>query len=332
MNRADRKSAQADRCVTCGGAYAFSPVHERLVCSSCGSEAEVADIDLGFRGSLGCDGCGARVEGPVRGSSHACPFCDRALAAWTPSTQTELVPSAIKPFAMTERDARGVLCDWFEDMRLPPRDLTRLAEATRPWHSIYLPVCRTKILGFPNEFALPACTTLTELIGGGDALIPVWADAPVEPFRPGYLAGFRSVLPETTPGALALDILNQHVAATTRMERRLRRDFKTQARAAELRAELGELRALLNSGAPLAVDPRLILVPVWLSSYRWRGERHVVAIDGYSGRVAGNRPVAGLMALGGRNWAGLSPGLVGLLIFTLVLIWAYSTGSQDVAR
>ncbi len=42
---------------------------------------------------------------------------------------------------------------------------------------------------------------------------------------------------------------------------------------------------------------RLVLLPVWLAGYRYRGQRHQVLVNGQTGAVAGEVPRGGVQKL-----------------------------------
>ena len=65
---------------------------------------------------------------------------------------------------------------------------------------------------------------------------------------------------------------------------------------------------------------RHVLLPVWVSAYRWEGRTFVVLVDGCSGQVVGQKPVAWW-----KVWVtvalALSPGLVTLLVSLPLLLF-----------
>lgn len=108
-----------------------------------------------------------------------------------------------------------------------------------------------------------------------DALEP-WDLSALEPYRPGYLAGFQAE-------AYAIGLQTGFAQARAHMDRVILGDVKS---------DIGGDRQRVHrvDTETSAVTFKHVLLPVWLAAYKYRGKTYRLVVNGHSGEVQGERP------------------------------------------
>ncbi|MEM8790577.1 MAG: hypothetical protein AAGE80_03080 [Pseudomonadota bacterium] len=278
-------------CESCAGTLSYAPDIGRLVCDHCARQTPIARAPLANdRFYESCPTCSAEIARGRELQTHRCLFCDTLLPGMASPLRTMPEVRWILPFAMTSADVEKRLEAWFAEMPAAPARLEDKVGTDRPWQGLYVPFYLMKVEG--QEHLVNACQTFSDFISGGDLLRAAWQQAPLEPFAPGYLAGFDTVLP--TMGVE--EVMRRHQAQLIEDQLFLE-DLKggaDRARPGFTRKPASERRALLKANPPSIDEAELVLVPLWTKAYRWRGKPYLIAIDGWSGVVAGQRPMEGM--------------------------------------
>ena len=325
-----RPSADSVRryvCPQCGGQMAFEPGQRALRCGYCGNrlwEAEALQQgalvreqdfaamlptarahrwELPTARSVACEGCGARFTLPPSHASGACPFCGSShIVAW--NQHHDLIqPEGVLPFAFDAEAASQHVRDWLKQQRFRPGDLGQTAIASP--HGLYLPFWTYDIGGEVKWHAL-----VQEGSGNNRRWVP----------RSGSYLVFHNDLPVPASHSLPRDLSAQLLEFDTNALVPYSSDvlagwpvevYQISMADASLVARqraLGEARHHIDhrslggqtvkdltlDSLGITIDTyKLVLLPVWLSSYRYRGQAHAVVVNGRSGRVAGSVPRSG---------------------------------------
>lgn len=262
-----------------------------------------------------CPNCGARVEFDPDLHATECPFCATPVVTDT-GTARQIKPRAVLPFALEEREARGEMTDWLGSLWFAPNGLQDYARKGRAMAGIYIPcwtfdadtrssyrgqrgivyyetetVMREgrrqniqvakvrwspasgRVARFFDDVLVAASDTLPRKFRSG---IANWDLTRLEPYRPEYLAGFRSE-------AYSLALPEAYRTARGIMDSQILRDVKFDIGGDHQRVH--HVDTQVDN-----VTFKHILIPVWLAAYKYRGRSYRFVVNGQTGAVSGERP------------------------------------------
>ncbi len=312
----DPQRPQADRftCPQCGGRMTYSPDGQSLTCEYCeihaptrAPSAPAVEHDFvttlatarGFSQPtatqvLDCQGCGASFLLTPQQLSMVCPYCGSNYVVQNTQSREIIPPTAVIPIQISENKARKALILWFKQQKFDtlPQVL--------PARCVYLPVWAFNFGGFVQ------CRLNVNLM---DNEVTTVEDRPVS--RQNVLVTATRSLPAVHHPALegtCLDTIQpfhtkylSHWPAETYQIPIA--DASLQARAAALKKEKEELRSVqgqpigqftVTSSRMFIESFMLILIPVWLTRYRFAQQEYSVMIHGQSGQVNAEKPAQGI--------------------------------------
>ena len=278
-------------------------------CNTCGEPMPVAP----GASVLACDSCGTKLHGRPASRRLQDPdwvaLAPKAKLRYADDTAEALVaPDALVPFRIERATARRLLREWAQRQWFAPRALRRIDES-ESFRGAFLPYwvweARTrtrykaargehywsgtgggrvrKIRWMPaagrvyRDFtAVPVAATV-RLEGRALAdLLRDWRIGDAVRFTPAMLDGYWVQRYNLEP-EVGLELAKARMAAAVE---------------AEVRECVGGDEQYVPSieTAYSGLAYRLVLLPVWLVSYPYRGRRLMVAVHGQSGRVVGERP------------------------------------------
>lgn len=274
-----------------------------------------------------CDSCGANVPMASNTTSQACPFCGSNIVATAKSVK-QIKPAAILPFAISQQQASSKFSDWLSSRWFAPGDLKRYASmegdeayksagglaglylpywtydarSTTPYtgqrgDDYYVTVPTTVMVnGKPTTRLVQQRRTRWTWVQGtvqnafDDVLVPAsnslpsdklheigsWDMKAITPYRDEFLSGFRAEsytvrLPQGFTAARA--IMEETIAGT-------------------IRSDIGGDHQRIQSMHPQYRDITFkhILLPIWVSAYRYREKVYRFLVNGRTGAIAGERP------------------------------------------
>ena len=320
-------------CEKCGADLRFKPGLASLGCEYCGHtnpiperEDQIRELDFDAylaklessgddaetedQSVLVCKTCGAQPEVDEGVTSAACPFCGSAIV--TQATSRRLIkPKALLPFAVDRAAARSLFRKWISSRWFAPNELKRSARIDGKLAGVYLPhwtfdantvtvyrgkrgVTRTTGTG-KNRRTYTRWTSVSGVIvhdfddvlvrasnsvprKQADELEP-WDMNNLVPYDDGYLAGFGAE-------AYAIDLREGWGFATMAMDAHIRR---------LICRDIGGDKQRITSKKTehRGVTFKHILLPVWISAYRYRGKVYRFLVNGRTGEVQGERPWSG---------------------------------------
>jgi hypothetical protein len=301
-------------CRRCNAALAYTPGAAAITCRYCGDVQPIAQVEAAparasssyqellkaaFESApraevqtLRCGGCGAETTRPANVISDRCPFCASPKLSTGGARLGE--PAGVLPFRVDEASARGSIERWQRELWFKPGTLFT---ACPPLHAVYLPYwsfdwdVTTDYVAQPNKGAPQPGRDRTQLTGStvlASRSVPVQMGADLEPWdldqivapNPQLLLGIRA----ETHGEL--DGLARGAALSHRLlDREI--DFKIRPGAGSSRPTIVS-RTMTYHG----VRHRLLLLPVWTTSYVFQGRSYHVLVNARTGEVAGERPVS----------------------------------------
>lgn len=287
--------------------------------------------------TITCKQCGAQAI--VTRRAERCAFCDAPIVVDVDQGSAAIPPGGVIPFAIGSGDATRRFADWLAHRWFAPRDLVARARRDR-LDGVYLPywafdaASTTQYDGqrgtvrmtsetstdangqeqtstvetvdwFPVSGTVTASTKDVLVIASPTlghklvARLAPWDLPSLRVFDPRFLAGFTAECYQVQPA-------DGFTAAYPSIE------FDIKAR---ICAAIGGDRQRIDGMNVQwdAVGFRNLLLPVWLSAFRYRGKVYHVAVNAKTGEVVGERPYSvgkiALFALG-----------VAALIATIVLL------------
>ncbi len=283
-----------------------------------------------------CNACGANSTFDPKISSDKCPFCDTTLVIKNGETKKLHKPQYVLPFGINEQQALSNFKTWLHKLWFAPRDLKHYADRAGKLSGMYLPYwtfdCSTSssytgqrgedytttesYQANENGRSVTRTRTVTKtrwysasgnvsnvfddlLIEATHSLpqpklraLEPWDLDKLMPYDDKYLSGFRT---ET----YAVDVKTGYQGAKGRME---------DAIYSSVRQDIGGDRQNIFFVNTTYKAPTFkhVLLPVWLSAYKFKNKVYQFMINARTGEVQGDRPY--------------SPVKIGLAIFMGLLI------------
>ncbi len=295
-----------------------------------------------------CPNCGAAVTFADGVIADLCVFCESALVAGSAETQhaDRVAPFLISKNAAGERLGAHLAGQWLAPGHVretkAPQKLKGVlvpfwvhdAVARSEWHAnigiywyrtetYYVTVTRNgkttrekrtrrvrETEWFPTG-GTHAATYANHLVSGSKGLPEAEANA-LEPFD---LGGARPFAPELLAGWVAESPTIPRYEAIEVAKTELR----SVESAAVRRFIPGDTARGFEVSSAIDVDPGdLVLLPVWVATYRWEGEVHRMLVNGQTGEVVGDVPKAwfkiALIIVAGLAAAGLAAAFILALV------------------
>lgn len=269
-----------------------------------------------------CGKCGAEQTLPDHHFAAHCAFC-RAPIASTGYASRQLKPKAIVPFQVGRRAAQEAFRRWVRGLWFAPGDLKRYAQSDAGLDGVYLPFwtydCDTST-DYRGERGDDYTTTesYTTKNASGESVSQTrqvkhtrWSAASghVERFHDDVLVMASGTLPSHLLGSAStwrLDALQPYQAEFVSGFRAeayqvgLREGFPIakekfdQAVEALVRSDIGgDQQRIHQSDTQYAnVKFKHVLLPLWISAYRYRDKTYRFVINGQTGEVSGESPKA----------------------------------------
>lgn len=323
-----------EKCPQCGGTLDFNPETGELICTYCGATVDIDDeekkraAELDFRlaenaasrdwgaetRTVICKNCGAETVYDAETVSGECPYCgsNQVMEA---GGESIMAPGGVCPFTVTQNTARERFSGWLKGKLFCPREAKKAAKAGKI-SGIYLPYwtfdadtysrytarygkertvrrgkeTRVEIRwyhthGFYHRFINDELVAAT---GNHDKKML----AGIEPFdtennleyKPEYLAGFASE-------RYTLGLNEGWGEAKLDMAREIESDVYAKIRQEHHTSHVDSVRVYTDYRN---VTYKYLLLPVWMSSFDYKGKNYRFMVNGRSGRVSGKYPVSPL--------------------------------------
>ncbi|MEM7244363.1 MAG: hypothetical protein AAF533_03415 [Acidobacteriota bacterium] len=327
-DQGDPDFVRVGRCDRCGGEARYDAAIGRLRCGHCASQREVAAVEVGRAASeeefrvetleraargwgaertqVHCESCGADTVLAARELVGTCAFCTSQHVVARPAPQDALRPRYLLPFQVDADEARRLLTEWLGSGWLQPRGLSKQGRTTSI-QAVYLPAWTfdarvvahwmvetgrplsdesnitiwTKKDGkqavhMDDELSL-AVGDLSELLFS--RIAPFDLDRLVE-YDPELLAGWQ------------VRVADVPLEKAWERQRLAWRDRPREEAWKRLKSQHAKLRRFSAAVDFTKESWRHVLLPVHVVAYRHRDETHHVLINGRTGVIAGQRPVA----------------------------------------
>ncbi|MCA9321823.1 MAG: hypothetical protein KDB53_13865 [Planctomycetes bacterium] len=293
-----------------------------------------------------CHACAAQIETPGEKTAFDCPWCGAIIVSQS-KTMRLVRPQSILPFKVTRDDAMTAYGAWLGKRWFAPNDLANHARSESRLRGVYLPYwtfdaeTTSRYTGERGEYyyvtvsyqttgadGKPTTRTRQErrtrwypasgvvrdafddiLILASHSINPKrvteltpWDLAELVPYRDDYLAGFESE-------AYSVDLAAAFEAARPTIDAGVRRTVCRDIAGDEQR--IHDLNIRFDE-----ITFKHLLLPIWVSAFRYRGKVFQFLVNGRTGEVQGERPFS-------RTKITLAV-LAGLVVIGL-LIWFFKT-------
>ncbi len=294
--------------------------------------------DLAETLTIKCNHCAAEFSTEANVTSQECPFCGSEIVATAVSTK-HIKPKSLLPFYITRKQGRGLFSKWLSGLWFAPSDLKRMAENDAKLAGMYVPywtydtdtttfyrgqrgehywdtehyttrengktVRKTRRVRKTRWY--PASGTVwgsfdDVLVLASESLprkytekLEPWDLQNLVPHADEYLSGFRTE-------SYQINLENGFEHARGLMDAPIRRLVRRDIGGDEQR--ISSMRTQYDN-----ITFKHLLLPVWISAYRYKNKVYRFLINGRTGEVQGERPwsfvkillavVAGLAVVGG---------------------------------
>jgi DNA-directed RNA polymerase subunit RPC12/RpoP len=291
-----------------------------------------------------CTTCGAETTMPPDAAAGLCPFCGSDLV-FTGTVSSLVKPGALLPFQVTQEQAFEDFKRWIESLWFAPGDLKRYAQAEHKLVGVYVPYwtytcdatsfyrgergddywATETYTAFENGRAVTrtrevrrtrwAAVSGTVWNSFADVLILASRSLPehraqrlgpwdlehLTPYADDYLSGFRA---ESYQVGLADGFAEAQQVMEPGIRQAIERDIGGDHQ------RIGAVKTRYDH-----ITFKHLLLPVWLSAYRYRGQVYHIMVNARSGGVQGERPysaakiallVAGIVAAAAAVIAGIA--------------------------
>lgn len=309
------------KCPSCGDRMDYSLEKQCLVCSTCGNEMDAEDYDLddityeatahledGIS-EFTCPSCGCNMLTDRSNAKHICSYCGEELIEFG-TAKGELSPEYIIPCKLTKDDAlRKTLTWWSQHETMPKYDPTKIKFEFR---NVYIPVwlCDVDVMAhvsgtvayasrvyrgrsseddninriqssktMRSTFLKIPVNSSTHFSGNRFRGIEPYNYTELEEFNPVYLSGHNA---EKT------EFLQNDVSPQAR---RIAEDFGIKQCKYHMESMMFNYVKLesVDSEYAKACTYNMVyaLLPIWICSYKYKGLRHCIYINGQTGKVDG---------------------------------------------
>ena len=310
----ETQNAKADRfaCPKCGARMVFDGDGRTLVCEQCTSTQALnnsapefeQDFILAMATGKGhrtpvavktfnCQGCGAQFILPPQEISSVCAYCGSPHVVI--GTRELVQADSIIPMAFNQRQAAQYLVQWVEKHKITPQGMVQAPLGMYlsiwtfdifgniPWSgTVYrnkqeVPVSGEKNVNF-NDIVVPGAPRLADLL---PRIMPGFDTSCAPAYDPGYLAGWPAEVYEMAMSDASLEARKQAVDGA--LDR--------------IRLEMGHVNDLNYNTSNLSIlSFKLVLIPVWYTTYLLEGRTFRVVINGQNGTVYGETPLQGILS------------------------------------
>ncbi len=270
--------------------------------------------------AIKCTGCGAASTLPANTTAGNCPFCNRPVIAANAYVSRQIRPKSLMPFQIEKKQAMQQFKAWIDSLWFAPNALKNAYRADNGMRGIYMPYwtydshTETRYTGARGDDYY-VTERYTEQVNGdtvtrtrevrktrwtpvsgnvavdfddvlinGSASLPTeladrlqnWNLSALVPYRDDYISGF-------TVEAYQVGLEPAFAKAQNVMEADIR---------IAINQDIGGDHQQIATMHPAFYDITFkhILLPIWLSAYRYQGKTYRFLVNGQTGEVQGERP------------------------------------------
>lgn len=261
---------------------------------------------------ISCRKCGAESSFSENMKSVECPYCTSPLIESDAHEERLIQPSYLLPFKVADKDITGHMSTWLKRLWFAPNKLKRKALYTNKLQGVYIP-CWTYDAQTNTNYTGQRGDTYTTTVGSGKNRRTVvrtrWT------YRSGHISLFFDDVMVPASKMVSSDVMNEienwdtmnmvetnnqflsgfitekYVVNMNTGYEYAKRKMESQIDAS-IRNDIGGDRQQIDSKKTVYsnIKFKLILLPVYLSSYTYRNKLYHFFVNGRTGKVTGSRP------------------------------------------
>ena len=303
-------------CPYCGRENEITPEGVAEEIDYKGTLARLAsDAPQDFCASVTCTGCAATVSPPANVTSFSCPFCGTNIVV-QPGGENRIRPNGVLPFKVTRDEAAGAFRKWLRSLWFAPSKLKSQGMLDSGISGLYMPAwtydahADTRYTGERGDAYYVTVTVMVNgrpetrqerrirwtgvsgrvendfddvlVIAGGSLpmekarKLEPWDTKDVVAYADDYLAGF-------TAECYRVDLAQGFEMAQGLMQPEID---------STICRDIGgdEQRITGKESEYTDITFKHLLLPVWISAYRFRGKVYHFLVNARTGEVQGERP------------------------------------------
>ncbi|MFA6730172.1 MAG: hypothetical protein WCR95_04175 [Eubacteriales bacterium] len=334
IKQAETMRQTDEKCPSCGGAMDFDPKTGMLLCMYCGAvkdfegdNPEIAmeiDFDLAEdfgshdwgkeKKSVVCRSCGGESIYDALEISDICPYCGSPLVAEAGYVDA-MAPGGVCGFSVSLKDAAAKFKKWIKRRFFAPKAVKKFAEP-ESFKGVYLPFWTfdtqttanyTARYGIDRTVTVngkPRTTTswyrtsgvyekaFDDLLVSGTTRYEEKLLSKIEPFntsqsrvyKPEYIAGFIAE-------RYSVGLNDAWVCGRGKIKKNLEDSIKSHIKRTKHCNKVQSLKFSVNYSE---LKFKYLLLPVWMSSFRYKDKIYNFLVNGQTGKVGGKTPVSPL--------------------------------------
>lgn len=329
--RSEHTERETDRkCPNCGATVIFDPTAGGMYCEYCGYRQKLPNTDtynqireLDFasaavtesyewgseKKSVECKQCGAVTIYDALETAAVCPFCG-STHVMPAATERTIAPGGICPFQITKETAGQRFTLWLNRKLFAPREAKRSA-SPEAFKGVYLPYWTydaqttsnfTAKAGWDDDDDDGKSSTRWKSVGGiynefiddeavmaskrhessGVKECEPFDFSRLVPYNPQYLAGFVAE-------RYSIGLQDGWGIAQTSIQKKLKRSIEENVKQHWKcdRVHNTKFTTVYNN-----ITYKYVLVPSWISSFKYKDKVYQFAVNGQTGKVGGKAPVS----------------------------------------
>ncbi len=267
-----------------------------------------------------CDSCGAQTQLPPEVIAEDCSFCGNSLMIDGATKCTIIEPQALLPFSVPKEEAFKEFRAWVNSLWFAPNALKKYAAVDNQLKGIYVPYwtydCQTEseYEGLRGKHYTTQERTTVMVDGRPKSVMrsktrTKWYPASGHQsifFDDVLIVGTTTLYKETLEAISPFDLKN-----LTPFNEHYLRGFRTECYQIDLESGFKEAKYKIDNRINSAVRRDIggdaqrihyintdysgitfkhVLLPIWISSYQYKGKVYQFLINGRTGKVKGDRP------------------------------------------
>lgn len=303
----------------------------------------VAQAETQQVATVKCISCGAESTLKPNVTSDECPFCGTALVISSGSLSTVLKPKSLLPFKLDQQGGFKLFKDWLHGLWFAPNNLKRFAENHERLNGMYIPYwtfdCETDS-DYTGErgdnYTVNETYTTTE---NGKS---VTRTRQVTKIRWRHASGqvnntFDDVLvvaSHSLPNHYTRELEPWDLHGLVPFNEKYLSGFRTESYQVDVRAGFEQAKQIIDEGIRTTIRRDIggdhqrihsvdttynnitfkhILLPIWLSAYRYNGKVYRFMVNGRTGEVQGERPY---------SWIKIALAVLAFIALVVLILYA----------
>lgn len=285
-------------CPSCAGRMVFHPESGQMKCDSCGTlhpvenesiqtaSGQTAPADGTYGGELAecaCQTCGAEVCAQDAVISLGCPYCGNPLIIRS-RVSSRFKPDGIIPFAFSAKEAMRLFRNYTNKLWFVPKVLKQNVRA-EDFRSMYAPffLYDFDVSGQVGKKGEEGMMEVNKLPIDASTHFPDDLMDTISPYDYQKMTAFSSDFLRGFLGEVYSENSEEFMPRARQM---VKETFESFA-ALQLNLEPGHIKTEISLKTRRVY---YVLMPVYLFSVQYLGKRYFFAVNGQTGKVAGNVP------------------------------------------